>query len=158
MLWHAERQRRGPLTRYAKLRVAHAPGMPGTFFSPPTSKKPLFSDPGMHHGTCVTHLSWWMSGSLTRGGGENVPGIPRACAIHNFTYLVRGPWGRLWGVDVGTNRRTGNKADSIYNIYSTPLCLLPFVVYGIVARYLRYARPTLSGIDVYCQVYAKIVN
>ena len=27
---------------------------------------------------------------LTRGGGENVPGIPGACATHNFTYLVRG--------------------------------------------------------------------
>ena len=40
----------GPLTRYAKLRVAHAPGMPGTF-SPPLRK----SDPDMHHGTCVTH-------------------------------------------------------------------------------------------------------
>ena len=29
----------GPLTRYVKLRAAHAPGMPGTFFPPPTSKK-----------------------------------------------------------------------------------------------------------------------
>ena len=29
----------GPLTRYVKLRVAHAPGMPGTFFPPPTSKE-----------------------------------------------------------------------------------------------------------------------
>ena len=29
----------GPLTRYAKLRVAHTSGMPGTFFSPPTSKE-----------------------------------------------------------------------------------------------------------------------
>ena len=28
--------------------------------------------------------------------GENVPGIPGACATRNFTYLVRGPWcGRL---------------------------------------------------------------
>ena len=34
----------------------------------------------MHHGTCVTHVPWCMSGSLTRGGGENVPGIPGACA------------------------------------------------------------------------------
>ena len=25
----------------------------------------------------VTHVSWCMSGSLTRGGGENVPGISR---------------------------------------------------------------------------------
>ena len=29
----------GLLTRYVKLRVAHAPGMPGTFSPPPTSKK-----------------------------------------------------------------------------------------------------------------------
>ena len=54
--------RHGPLTRYAKLRVAHAPGMPGTF-SPP----PLVSDPDMHHGTCLTHVPWCMPGSLTSG-------------------------------------------------------------------------------------------
>ena len=41
----------GPLTRYVKLRVAHAPGMQGTF-SPP----PRVGDPDMHHGTCVTHV------------------------------------------------------------------------------------------------------
>ena len=29
----------GPLTRYVKLWVAHAPGMPVTFFPPPTSKE-----------------------------------------------------------------------------------------------------------------------
>ena len=29
----------GPLTRYVKLCVAHAPGMPGTFSPPPTSKE-----------------------------------------------------------------------------------------------------------------------
>ena len=52
----------GPLTRYAKLRVAHAPGMPGTF-SPP----PLVSDSDMHHGTCLTHVPWCMPGSLTSG-------------------------------------------------------------------------------------------
>ena len=43
-------------------------------------RKPLVSDPGMYHGTCVTHVPWCMSGSLTCGGGENVPGIPGACA------------------------------------------------------------------------------
>ena len=26
------------------------------FHPPPTSKEPLVSDPGMHHGTCVTHV------------------------------------------------------------------------------------------------------
>ena len=29
----------GPLTRYVQLRVAHAPGVPGTFSPPPTSKE-----------------------------------------------------------------------------------------------------------------------
>ena len=81
----------GPLTRYIKLRVAHAPGMPGTFPPPPTEKETT-SDPGMHHGTCVTHVPWCMSGSLARSGGVNVPGIPDACATRNFTYLARGPW------------------------------------------------------------------
>ena len=50
----------GPLTRYVKLWVAHAPGMPGTF-SPPL----WVNDPGMHRGRCVTHLPWCMPGSLT---------------------------------------------------------------------------------------------
>ena len=29
--------------------------------------------------------------SFEVGGGENVPGIPGACATRNFAYLVRGP-------------------------------------------------------------------
>ena len=72
---------------------AHAPWMPGTF-SPP----PRVSDPDMLHGTCVTHVPWGISGSLTCGflwsrrQGKKVPGIAGACATHNFTNLVRGPW------------------------------------------------------------------
>ena len=52
----------GPLAGYVKLRVSHAPGMPGTF-SPP----PQISNPDMPHGTCVTHVPRCMSGSLTIG-------------------------------------------------------------------------------------------
>ena len=51
--------------------------------------KPLVSDPAMHHGTCVTHVSWCMSWSLTRGGRENVPGT---WTTRNFAYLARRPW------------------------------------------------------------------
>ena len=43
-------------------------------------RKPLVSDPCLHHGMRVTHVPWYMSGSLTCGGGENLPGIPGACA------------------------------------------------------------------------------
>ena len=35
--------------------------------------KQLVSDPGMHHGTCVTHVPWCMSGSLTCGDGKTFP-------------------------------------------------------------------------------------
>ena len=58
-------------------------------------RKPLVSDPGMHRGTCVTHVPWCMSGSLTRGGEENFPGIPGVYATRNFANLVRGPWHTL---------------------------------------------------------------
>ena len=50
----------GPLTSYAQLGVAHAPGIPGTYCPPPR-----VNDPDMHHGTCVTHVPWCMSGLLT---------------------------------------------------------------------------------------------
>ena len=50
----------GPLATYAKNAGVHAPGMPGTF-----SPSPQVSDPNMHHGLCVTHMPWCMTGSLT---------------------------------------------------------------------------------------------
>ena len=59
-------------------------------------RKPLVSDPGMHHRTCDPHVLWCMSGSLTRGVGEHVLGIPGAWATRNFTYLVRGPLSGRW--------------------------------------------------------------
>ena len=72
--------------------VAYAPRMSGRFSRCRIKRKPLVSDPGMHHGTCVTHVPWCMTGSLTHSGGKNVPGVSGACATRNFTYLVRGPW------------------------------------------------------------------
>ena len=54
-------------------------------------RKPLVSDSGMHHATCVTHVPWCMSGSLTIGYGANVARIPGACAARNFAYLPRDP-------------------------------------------------------------------
>ena len=86
----------GPLTRYVKLWVAHEPGMPERFPRHRFQRKSLVSGSGMHHGTCVTHVPWCMSGSLTREGGENVPGIPSACATRSFTYLARGPLWAAW--------------------------------------------------------------
>ena len=52
--------------------------------------------------TCIAARAWrtcrdacrdrYLAVSVEVGGGENVPGIPGACATRNFTYLVIGPW------------------------------------------------------------------
>ena len=52
----------GPLTIYATLSVAHAPGMPG-MISPP----PRISDPDVHHCTCMTQVPWCTTETLTNG-------------------------------------------------------------------------------------------
>ena len=50
----------------------------------------------MHQATYVTHVPWWMPGSLTSGflwslwWGKRSR-HSRACTTRNFTYLVRGP-------------------------------------------------------------------
>ena len=54
--------RHGRLTRYGNLRVAHAPGMSGTFVP-----QPRVSNPDMQHGTCVTYVPWSMQGSQPSG-------------------------------------------------------------------------------------------
>ena len=60
----------GPLTRYVKLRVSHAPGMPGTFFPPPTSKETAskrseHASRHVGHARAVMHIGianpWWHS-------------------------------------------------------------------------------------------------
>ena len=61
----------------------------GSVFS--ADLKPLVSKPGIHHATCIAHVPWCMSGSLSRGGRRNVSGIFGACATLNFTYLIGGP-------------------------------------------------------------------
>ena len=39
-------------------------------------RKLLVSDPGIHHGPCVTHVPWCMSGSLTCVDGKTFPAFP----------------------------------------------------------------------------------
>ena len=86
---------------------------------------PLDNDPGMHHGMCVAHVPWCMSGSLTRGGGENVPGIPGA--TRNCAYLVRG----LCDDDLYST-------DELYKLYIT-------VQYVVLSTELRWATVTLAS-------------
>ena len=87
----------GPIARYVKLPVTHAPEMPRTFSQPPR-----VSHPDMHHGTCLSRRDRKLVVSFEVVRGENVPGIPGTCTTSNFTYLIRGPWLYLdcvWTID-----------------------------------------------------------
>ena len=64
----------GPLARYVKLWVTHAPGMPGTFSTPPQ-----VGDPDMHHGNAraVMHagiVNWRFPLKLV--AGKTFPAFP----------------------------------------------------------------------------------
>ena len=67
-----------------------------------------------------------MAGSLEVGGGENVPGIPGACATRNFMYLVRGPCiagginpGTRAGVFIFRTRTRSSRVLDFWYPYST---------------------------------------
>ena len=81
-------------------------------------RKLLVSDPAMHHVTCVTHVPWCMSGSLALGGGENVPGIPGACAPAIFRIWQEAHASLTWG-DLSWNLQVS---------YQIPFSLSKFVI------------------------------
>ena len=126
-------------------------------------RKPLVSDPGMRHGTCVTHVSWCMSGSLTRSGGENVPGIPGTCATRNFAHLVRGPC-RITRVPSQYDPKTvGQVPYYNFNPQFPPFIKMVFARYistVFVHSILEYPQlhTTLSNIHIYEICGGKVSN
>ena len=88
-----------------------------------------------HASRHVRHTrAWCMSGSLTRGGGGIVPGIPGACAARNFTYLVKGPSGDLLVTTPPMSLRPTTPPCpcspsllSITPLHASPLPSLPFL-------------------------------
>ena len=129
--------------------------MPGTFSRHRLQREPLVSDPGMHHGTCVTHAPWFMSGSLTRAGGENVPGIPGACATRIFTYLARGPceiaiylgWEAKIAIFIGPTWDSPGAERTQVDPNLAPWTLLS----GRLNSWLQSTRP-LRGLGAFCRI------
>ena len=69
-------------------------------------RKPLSSDPGMHHSTCVTHVPWCMSGSLNRDGGDK-----HSRRMRKPQFYVSG------------ERPTSVPVQNICEVYYTVLCI-----------------------------------
>ena len=85
----------------------------------------LVSDPVMHRGTCLTHVSWCMSGSLTRDGGENVPGNPGVCTTRSFTYLARGPFTHTFHVITSCSLVLNIFLQLYIVFYTNSICNMP---------------------------------
>ena len=58
-------------------------------------RKPLISDPGMHHGTCVTHVPWCMPGPLLAVAGKTFPAFPAHAQPVNLRIWQEDHW-TLW--------------------------------------------------------------
>ena len=91
-------------------------------------RKLLVSDPGMHHGTCVTHVPWCMSGSLTCGDGENVPIIPGACAPAIL---------RIWQE---AHRRRGSHNHHYHYRCQTHICVSDICVFTLQSLQSIFAK------------------
>ena len=67
-------------------------GNAGNVFPVTAGKRSRHASRHVRHARAVMHVgiaNQWFP--LKSAAGENVPGIPGACATCNFTYLVRGP-------------------------------------------------------------------
>ena len=80
-------------------------------------RKLLASEPDMHHGTCVTHVPWCMSGSLTRGGGGK-----HSRRMHNPLFHVSGKRPMLGSVLIRIRNVSQNI--NICFVYSCVYCTI----------------------------------
>ena len=114
----------GPIVRYVKLWVAHAPGMPGTFLPPPTSKeiasqRPRHASRRVRHARAVMHVGIanprWRGKRSRHSRCMRNPkfyvSVKRPIATFSFNVLTRS-----WCPNVGTghhirSKRAGMKFD-----------------------------------------------
>ena len=78
-----------------KFVVCSCAGNAGNVFPSPTSKEIASQRPRHVSRQCVSHVPWCMSGSLTRGGRENVSGISDACVTQQFYVSGKRPMGTV---------------------------------------------------------------
>ena len=105
------------------------------FPPPPTSKEPVISDHNMHHGTCVTHVPWCMSGSLTRGGGKTFPTF----LPHAQTTILR-IWQEAHGAGTITQVTMWTSANAlfIHSMYRIAgiICFIQSISHELIALFM----------------------
>ena len=92
---------------------------------------------------------------LTSTAGENLPGIPGACATRNFTYLVRGPchWNNL-------DDSQEYFPNTVCKILITRFqrCVLSVIRHIFMKEILEHSGSSLSVIRLMAGVYGFIVS
>ena len=116
-------------------------------------RKPLASDPDMHHGTCVTHVPWCMSGSLTHRGGENVPGIPGACAPAILCIWQEAHWSSDSWVQIHQMNQIILHTFS-GNMFYTVLC---DILMRIISRFLNFVEDRAKFTYIFKSIFLKIL-
>ena len=109
-------------------------------------RKPLVCDPVMHHGTCVTHVSWC---------------IPGACTTRNVRYLVRDTCTKRHDILIGMRCRSKSKTpDSkvhVANMGPTWVLSAPVGPHvGPMNLAITDTRVICSYIDI-CDIFSLII-
>ena len=109
----------------------------------------------MHHGTCVTHVSWCMSGSLTRGGEETFRTFP--AYVQPAIYVSgKNSMARLTFMMKGTSMIT--KQTSLYvNVAPSLTILIPLCKAGGKHCAQKYkTRYIMSSVCIRCNIFSHL--
>ena len=94
-----------------------------------------------------------MSGLLTRGSGQNGPGIPGACTTLNFTCLVRGPWSQVIimpSMEPSYNNWGYHKMSFFkYKSYQNIKLFLKFCHYSDGNQFVHFSALRRNGFAIY---------
>ena len=112
-------------------------------------RKQLVNAPGMHHGKCVTHVLWCMSGSLTRGGGENSSRHSRRMRNPQFYLSGKKPMINVWIHVIGSLSAYSTRMWNMISSPATPTVCLEQKSDHFQSRNVTLSMPSQSQKKLY---------
>ena len=161
----------GLLTRYVKLRVAHAPGMPGTFFPAADFKgNRKLAIPACISARASRTCRDSCRDRLPAVAGKTFPAFP-GHATRNFTYLVRSPWSDRQKIHPRTWMRHGHGNMSFqtqtFNVILIPINTFTLIFFhafpgliddGLSTGNTSMSEPMPSGLDQWLIIASLVLS
>ena len=112
-------------------------------------RKLLVSDPGMHHGTCVTHR---LASPRWR---ENVPSIPGAWSSRHFASLERGPsLMYIWFLELHYSKcKIPRFGDDHLCIRSKLMVRIKLILDHFISILLKFSMTFLASVAIICRLF-----